>query len=86
MVLDLKGRCLVQHETASTGKMAQIASLFAVGLEFIWIGSLSFHGLIMLRSMSNAIDIRLGRHCALNLHVHLVFVTDQSDQMIATTP
>jgi putative transposase len=49
--------------------------LFAVGHQFKFKGLKSFHGYIILRSMSDDNDIRRGRHCVFMMHVHLVFVT-----------
>src|SRR5262249_38290171 len=45
------------------------------GLELKTVGLQSFHTAIILWSMSNANEIRHGRHCVFDLHVYLVFVT-----------
>ena len=64
---------LVKHETTRTGKAAHIASLSTVGLEFVLIGLQSFHTNNDTWPMKKNNRIRRGRHCAFNMHVHLVF-------------
>jgi len=69
----LQRQCLIEYKAARTRETAHIALLFAVWHQFIFEGLKSLHDLIILWSMSN--DIRHGRHCVFNMHVHLVFVT-----------
>src|SRR5690625_980729 len=71
----LQRQRFIEYKTTRPSETAHGALLLAVWHEFVFKSLKSFHKSIILWSMEKNNDIRRGRHCVFNMHVHLVFVT-----------
>ena len=71
----LKYQRLIIDNATTAGKTEHLALLLARWHQLEFKSLKSFHSVIILRSMAENNDIRRGRHCVFNMHVHLVFVT-----------
>ena len=71
----LQSKRLVENESARPGEAAHLALLLAVGLEFESVGLKALHADSIVWSMGENNEIRRGRHCVFDMHVHLVFMT-----------
>src|SRR5262245_16512468 len=79
MIFLLKRQSQIPYLSSIARKLAHSTSLLSIWLNAEFKGLSSFHPDIILWSMAEAKkilqEIRHGRHCIFNMHVHLVFVT-----------